>query len=1005
MKFCLVSAVNFNRESKAEKINFSLHFDIMKYSLIHRLQQLVFLFTILSAPFVSQAQYKSKLPAPQWADSVFNSLSDDEKLAQLMVIRAHSNLGPDHVAKVAEDIQKYNIGALCFFQGGPLRQANLTNYYQSIAKTPLMVTIDGEWGLGMRLDSVIDFPYQLTLGALEDENIVYRMGLAVGEQCKRIGVHVNYAPVVDINNNPNNPVIGYRSFGEDRDKVAKFGVAYMKGMQDAGIMACAKHFPGHGDVDVDSHLDLPVINKNREQLDSMELTPFRAVFEAGIGSVMIAHLYIPSIDNTANKATSISRNNVTELLRNDMGYYGLTFTDALEMKGVTKFFPDGTISVEALIAGNDMLCLPASVPESIAAIKKAIEDGRLSWEDINSRVRKVLLSKHKLGLYQDRPVDTNNLLNDLNAKTNAIRYEVAQKSITVLSRAQFTASRNDYVNLPLKDEKKIAYVGIGSTQLNEFGNRLKARGADVFLFSYKDGQEKVNEILSQVPKDGKYDAIIIGIHDYSLRPANNFGISPPAIELYKGLNFIKTITFTFGNILASKNFCDAWTLVGCHQDDDITQRAAADFLEGKTPASGKLPVSVCNFKFGDGFAVAKTEEDSPEAIAGKFAVVDSIALDAIAQKAFPGCVVLAARRGEIIYHKAFGSYEYDSPDAVTLESIFDLASVTKISATTVAVMKLYEKGMLDLKKRLGDYLPWVRGTNKSGLQIEDILLHQAGLVPFIAFYKETIDSATGAPNPEIYSDKAKPGYTVRVAENVYLRNDWNDTMFARILNSPLGPQNRYVYSDNDFIFLGKIVEQITGMSLDQYVQKTFYRPMGMMTTGFKPRGKFPLDRIVPTEEEKHFRRQLTRGDVHDEGASMFGGVAGHAGLFSDAYDLALLYQMLLNGGELHGERYLEPETIKYFTTYHSKSSRRGFGFDKPEKDNSLRREPYPSSLASPQAFGHTGFTGTCVWVDPKYDIVYIFLSNRVYPSRNNNKLGQMFIRGKIQDAIYKAAGI
>ena len=524
---------------------------------------LFFLFILV--PSLSSGQNKPKLTAQQWTDSVFNSLNDDEKIAQLMVVRAHSNLGADHVAKVVADIQKYNVGALCFFQGGPIRQANLTNYYQSIAKTPLMVTIDGEWGLGMRLDSVIKFPYQLTLGAINDENLVYRMGLAVGEQCKRIGVHVNYAPVVDINNNPNNPVIGYRSFGEDKDKVSRYGVAYMKGMQDAGIMACAKHFPGHGDVDVDSHLDLPVINKSMKQLDSMELVPFRAVFAAGIGSVMIAHLYIPAIDNTANRATSISKNNVTQLLKNKMGYEGLTFTDALEMKGVAKYFPGGTIAVEALIAGNDMLCLPASVPETIEAVKKAISEKRLSWEEINEKVKKVLISKYNLGLNQTQFIDTKNLLEDINSKTDALRKEVAEHSLTLLTEAKFSASRTDYAEIPITDKKKkIAYLGIGTTELNGFGKRLQADlDANTFLFSYKDGQEKADEILKEMQKDGKYDAIIIGIHNYSLRPADNFGLSPIALKLYKELNFIKTITLTFGNVLATKNFCDAWTLVAC----------------------------------------------------------------------------------------------------------------------------------------------------------------------------------------------------------------------------------------------------------------------------------------------------------------------------------------------------------------------------------------------------------------------------------------------------------
>ncbi|MGB3089822.1 MAG: glycoside hydrolase family 3 N-terminal domain-containing protein, partial [Chitinophagaceae bacterium] len=647
------------------------------------------LFLSLFLPVASMAQYKSKLTAEQWTDSVLNSLSNEEKIAQLMVVRAHSNLGADHVAKVTNDIKQYNVGALCFFQGGPVRQANLTNLYQSIAKTPLMVTIDGEWGLGMRLDSVTKFPYQLTLGSVSDENLIYRMGLAVGDQCKRIGVHVNYAPVVDINNNPNNPVIGYRSFGEDKYKVSKYGVAYMKGMQDAGIMACAKHFPGHGDVDVDSHYDLPVINKTTKELDSMELVPFRAIFDAGVGSVMIAHLSIPSIDNTKNVATSISKNSVTDLLRNKMGYQGLTFTDALEMKGVAKYFPGGTIAVEALIAGNDMLCLPASVPETIEAVKKAIADKRLTWEDINAKVRKVLMSKYNLGLNQTQFVDTKNLLEDLNAKTDAIRYEVAQGSLTLLTEARFTASRNDYAEIPLTaKQKKIAYVGIGTTELNAFGKRMKDDlDANVFLLSYKDGKEKADEILKEVQKDGKYDAIIIGVHNYSLRPAENFGLSPVALNLYKELNFIKTITLTFGNVLATKNFCDAWTLVACYQDDDITQQAAADLLEGRIKSVGKLPVSVCRFKFGEGIVYGKPKPTKEE-MKVKMQVIDSIALDGIAKKAFPGCVILAVHKGDIVYHKAFGNYEYNtSSPAMSPESIFDLASVTKISATTVSVMK------------------------------------------------------------------------------------------------------------------------------------------------------------------------------------------------------------------------------------------------------------------------------------------------------------------------------
>jgi len=959
-------------------------------------------FLLFLLPVFSSAQYHSSLAAKQWVDSVFKTLNNDQKIAQLIIIRAHSNLGPDHIAKVVENIQKYDVGGLCFFQGGPLRQANLTNYYQDISKTPLMVTIDAEWGLGMRLDSVWKYPYQLTLGSINDEELIYRMGKAIGEQCKRLGVQVNYAPVVDINNNPNNPVIGYRSFGESKTKVTRFGVAYMQGMQDAGIMACAKHFPGHGDVDVDSHLDLPVINKSIAQLDTVELAPFKALFKAGVGSVMVAHLSVPAIDNTANTATSISKNNVTGLLRHDLGYNGLTFTDALEMKGVAKYFPGGKISVEALIAGNDMLCLPESVPESIAAVRKAIKKRKLSWKIINEKVKRVLLAKYNLGLNEHTTIDTANLLIDLNAKTNDIRYEVAARSITVL--------RSQGAGITLKAGRKTAYVSIGDSTLNEFGSRIMDDyNSDNYFFSYKDTTATGDSIIDRLRREN-YNRIIVGIHNYSLRPGNNYNISPAAIHLFNQLQAFNSTSFIFGNVLAISNFCDAKNLVACYQDDEITRDVAADLLEGKILAKGTLPVSVCDFKFGDGIVqegvrpvelrIDPIPYDTAR-YAAKLMSIDSIANDAIAKKAFPGCVVLALQNGNVIYNKAFGHFKYEPSKEMNTESIFDLASVTKISATTVSVMKLYEEGKIDLDKKLGDYLPIVRGTNKAKLLIKDILLHQAGLVSFIPFYRETIDTVTGLPSPEIYSNIEKPGFNVRVANGVFMRNDWQDTLMKRILNSPLGPKGKYVYSDNDFIFLGKIVENLSGMPLDQYVEQNFYSKLGMITTGFRPWKKFPIENIVPTEEEKHFRMQLLQGDVHDEGASMFGEVAGHAGLFSDAYDLSILYQMLLNGGQFNGVQYLKPETIKYFTEYHSKISRRGYGFDKPEKDNATRNEPYPSQSASPETFGHTGFTGTCVWVDPKSSLVYIFLSNRVYPGRDNPRLSSMNIRSKIQEAIYK----
>lgn len=940
----------------------------------------------------SVAQYNSSLPEKSWVDSVFHSLSKDERIAQLIVIRAHSNLGPEHVQGVKDLITKYNVGALCFFQGGPARQALLTNEYQALTKTPLLVTIDGEWGLGMRLDSVIKFPFQLTLGALPDEHLVRQMGLMVGAQMKRMGVHVNYAPVLDINNNPANPVIGYRSFGEEREKVARLGLAYIRGMQEAGIMACAKHFPGHGDTDVDSHADLPVISKSLEQLDSLELYPFKQAFKAGVGSVMIAHLSIPAVDSTANQPTSLSKRTITHLLRDKLNYDGLTFTDALEMKGVAKYYPAGEAAVQALIAGNDMLCLPENVPAAIDAIKAAVKHKRLKWNDIDAKVHRVLTAKYRLGVQHPQVIDTTNLLADLNTGTEGLKKAVARNTVTVL--------RNEARFFPFAPGKRMAYISLGTTADNVFGQRLRQDfKADTFSFAYNEDTAKARLILQQLDSS-KYEALIIGVHNYSYRPAANYGISTAALALWDSLQARNAATFLFGNIYAAANFCNAKTLVAMYQDDVAFQHAAADFLRGSLTAIGRAPVSVCQVKYGSGIVLNNL---TPVGNTAPWLKVDAIVRDGLARKAYPGAVVIAVQDGRIKYHKAFGHYEFDQASLpVTLESIYDLASVTKTSATTLAVMKLYEQGKLDLDKTLSDYLPIAVGTNKAPLKIRDILLHQAGLSAYISFYKETIEPGTAAPSPAFYYNTRDTMFTIPVARNVWLRRDWNDTMLLRIMQSPLGPQGKYVYSDNDFILLGKIVERLTGMPLNDYVQQTFYTPMGLGTTGFRAADRFGAERIVPTEQDTYFRKQLLRGYVHDEGAAMFGNVSGHAGLFSDAYDLALLYQMLLNGGELNGERYLKPETIALFTAYNSAISRRGLGFDKPEKDNATNKNPYPSALASPETFGHTGFTGTCVWVDPKAKLVYVFLSNRVYNTRANNLLGQLGIRGKIQDAIYEA---
>jgi len=970
-----------------------------------------FFFCLLLNVNIVNAQTNNAAKA--WSDSVYKSLSPVERIAQLMIVRLSSINSKKEITffdqQVDSLVRMYNIGGICLFQGGPVQQALLLNQLQSVAKTPLLISIDAEWGVGMRMtDSVLPLPRQMMLGAIKDESLVYEYGKIVGEQCRRINIQVNYAPVVDVNNNPDNPVINDRSFGEDKYKVARLGILYMKGMQDAGVMACAKHFPGHGDVAVDSHYDLPVINKTLAQLDSLELYPFREIFKAGIGSVMVAHLFIPSIDSAANRATSISKNNINGLLRNKIGFKGLTFTDALEMQGVKKYFPDGESSVQALIAGNDMLCLPGDVPVAIDKIKAAIDSGKLSWADIEMHCKKVLMAKYQYGLSKLKPVNITSLANDLNSKINAMRRKVAENAITVLEKSGI-----DFFPLPVPENPvagEVAYVSIGRSEDNAFAQRIKKDyHADILYFNYKDDTAGIASTIDLIKN--RYKKVIIGIHAYNRTPANNFGITKNAVDLVTQLQQeTNSISFVFGNPYAIKNWCKAKNLIACYEDDSIVQNTAIDLLQGKIPAKGTLPVSVCDgYKYGSGivspasfFPLTISEPGSNNS---SFYAVDSIALNAVDSGATPGCVVLAVKDGKIAYYKTFGSLNYDISEKVAKESVYDMASVTKICATTISVMKLYEQGKISLTKKLGDYLPFVKGSNKEGLIIRDILLHQAGLSAYIPFYKETIDTVTGLPKSTLYASQKTDTFSIHVAENFFLRKDWNDTMFSRILRSPLGPANKYVYSDNDFIFLGKMVEQITGMALDKYVQQEFYRPMALSSAGFKPAEHMLLSNVAPTENEPVFRRQQLRGDVHDPGAAMFGGVAGHAGLFSNAYDIASIMQMLLNGGTFNGKRYLQKETIDLFTAYHSNISRRGYGFDKPEKDNNKRAEPYPCFSASPSTFGHTGFTGTCAWADPENNLVFVFLSNRVNPDGVNPKLGRMNVRPKIHEAIYKALGI
>lgn len=982
--------------------------------MILRKSMLSLLLTMLLAQ--SHAQQASA-----WADSVLKSLTPEEKIAQLIMVRLSSidlrtRIVSFYDTTVERDIQKFNIGGICLFQGAPVKQAALINKFQAMAKTPILMAIDGETGVGMRLDSVVPLPKMMMLGALRDSSIAFRYGQWVAAQCKQLGLQINFAPVADVNNNPNNPVINDRSFGENKEKVATMAVQYMLGMKSGGIMGSAKHFPGHGDVDVDSHLSMPVISKSREQLNNLELYPFRRLFDAGVGSAMVGHLFIPVIDSNANRASSISPKIVTGLLRDEMGFKGLTFTDALEMKGVAEAFPNGGAGVESLVAGNDMLCLPGDVETVINKVKEAIAANRISWQDVEAHARNILMAKYESGLTKWKPVSLEGLTERLNAKSDALKKEVAEKAITL-------AKYDDKKSFPItgmmgdgnweKAGAKIALLDVAKNRNTAFALAMRRQyNADVFMFDHGMTAQQADSLYSIIKG---YDQVMMAIHELPRYPANNFNMSAASVELINriGNNHASNL-FIFGNPYAAKSFCGLKNIIIGYDDDPITQETGARMLAGEISPEGQLPVTICEaLPAGKGeivltnkattqknTAVNASKRFASEDFQSKIPEIDAVINDAINRKAMPGAALLVLKDGKLVLEKTYGNLSYNSLEKVSQETVWDMASVTKICATTLSVMKLYDEGKIELNKTLGDYLPWVKGTNKEKLVIRDILLHEAGLKAWIPFYKEIADSVTMKALPGYFSKTQSGRFGIKVDDSLYMRTDWRDTMISRILTSTVDNRKNYIYSDNDFIFMGEIVKAVSGQSLDQYTWNHFYRPLGFRSTGFNPTAYINKKTIAPTEQDPYFRERLVRGYVHDPGAAMFGGVSGHAGLFSNAYEIAILMQLVMNKGELNGKRFFKTSTVDLFTAYQSKISRRGLGFDKPEKDNATRKQPYPALALSDKAFGHTGFTGTCAWADPEKGIVFVLHANRVHPEAKNT-FGDLNVRGRVMEEIWK----
>ncbi|MDC0249256.1 serine hydrolase [Flavobacteriales bacterium] len=943
-----------------------------------------------------------------WADSVLTSLSEEERIAQLFMVAAYSNKDDLHKQEITDLVERYKIGGVMFLQGGPVRQAKFTNHLQTYSKVPLMIAIDAEWGVAMRLDSALRFPWQMTLGAIEDTTLIYDMGVEIARQCKLLGIHINFAPVVDVNSNPKNPIINNRSFGENPKKVGKMGVAYMKGMQDNHVLACAKHFPGHGDTDSDSHKTLPVVKHLRYRLDEVELAPFKKLINNGLGSVMVAHLNIPVLDDTKSLPTSLSLKVVDGLLKEELGFTGLSITDGLNMQGVTKFYEPGLLDLKAFLAGNDVLLFSEDIPKAIEEIKKAIKENKISQEEIDKRCHKILMAKKWMGLDNYKKIDVSKIADEIiTIQTSLLDKNLVKSSLTLLQ---------NYDNLlPLKrlDTLRIAAVSIGEDSIAF--QKMLSNYAPITHFSISE-EASVAEQAVLLNKLSRYNLVIASVHKSNASAWESYKIKKSTDILLQSIAFqSKVIVSVFSNpyslnsFLFTNNF-DA-LLLG-YQNSQVAQEQTAQAIFGGIAFSGRIPVTTKHFKINRGLTTESIRMAyvSPEEIGlntNLLYKIDSIAQNAISEEATPGCQVLIAKSGNIFFNKSYGYHTYAKKKRVKDSDVYDIASITKIATTVPLLMQMVDEGDLKLDNELGEYLI-LDSTNKEHLIIREILAHQAGLHPWIPFYKQTLvkDSVSGLMQlrDTLYSKKYSTEFPIEVAEAIYLHYSYPDSITQQIICSDLFDKKEYYYSDLGYYFFKEIIENSFWghRSLDELTSDYFYKKLGMENLGFLPLKRIDSSRIVPTEADFEFRSQLLDGYVHDMGAAMQGGVGGHAGLFSNANDLAKLMQMYLQNGEYAGERYLSEEVVKEFTRcqFPDNDNRRGAGFDKaalPEEEGGPASEN-----ASKKGFGHSGFTGTLVWADPETQIVYVFLSNRIHPDATNKKLLDMDVRTNIMEVIFNS---
>lgn len=954
-------------------------------------------------------------PAAQaWADSVYNTLTERQRVAQLMCPKVDPRKSQKSRNYIKKLVQTEGVGSLLFSWSTVKESADMINYAQSIAKVPVMMTLDGEWGPQMRLRELPAFPRNMSLGAIQDEELLYQYGLETARQCRALGIQVNFAPVADVNSNPKNPVIGDRSFGCDPHRAARQVVAYSRGLEDGGVQAVAKHFPGHGAVATDSHKELPMLNKNIKELEMTEFVPFREFTKAGLSGIMVGHIKVPAIDKKGT-ATSMSHK-AYSLLADKIGFDGLVYTDAMGMKGA--HIATGNNCVEALKAGADVVECADPITD-LNAVMAAIKAGKIKKTEIERRVKKVLAYKYAMGLSQ-RPATV-----DAEAATRLCNDAQAEAVNRRLVSAMMTVVYNNDNILPLRNlaQRDIAIVTLGAdASKSEFANYCH-RYAGGELFSALQGSLSVRQ-LNEIKR---HNTIIVGIYDDKAATRATFN----KLKTMKDVVAVFFISpLKLGKFLTGTDSPAA--VVEAYEVKPYTGQYAAQAVFGGITVTGRLPIDVAGIaKAGDGVTLPQTRlgysspmtDGHPACLTDS---IDSIANRLIDTEATPGCQILVAKNGNIIYDRQFGKLTRGGAN-VNEQTMYDLASVSKALGTLPGIMLAVDSGVIDIDAYASRYIPGLRGTGKDSITVRQLLFHESGMPPALNVFQTMIDPESftgrmitdkkddihtieimqgawghrdGKVRTDIISNRRTDAYNLPIAKNMWASRQTYDTVMSRIYHIPLRDTKRYTYSCLNFCLLMDAEQHATGQDHVSWVSRKLWEPLGAWSVCYNPALKWPLEKIAPTEVDTYLRRQHVHGYVHDETAAFSGGVQGNAGLFANADDLAKICQMWLNGGTYGGERIISEDVVRQFTTEKSPTCRRGLGFDKPDTTN-LYNTP-TADEAGPQVYGHLGFTGTCFWVDPKNEIIIIFLTNRVDPTRTTPVFNSANIRPELVRQVLKA---